>query len=133
MKISAIPRKILQKYGVKAMYLFGSQAFGKTHRKSDTDIAVRFSRAVSLKDLLKFSHILSPYFQTEVDIVDLENATLPLQFRIFRERRLLYAEDPRQEATARAAALTKYFDYKYYYDRFTNFEIERIVHYGLVL
>lgn len=132
MQIPKIPVRLLQKYKVKALYLFGSQAQGKTHGKSDTDIAVRFAHKISLKDMLSLSHELSPYFSAEVDIVDLHDAPLPLQFRIFRERKILYAQNPMEEATRRSLALTMYFDYKYYYDRFTKFEIDRIVHHGLV-
>ena len=131
MKLPKIPPKLYKKYKVQALYLFGSQAKGKTHAQSDTDLAVRFRHNPTLKEMLKLSNELAPYFSSEIDLVDLADASLPLQYRIFRERRLLYAENPMHESTRRALTLTLYYDYKYYYDRFSKFETDRIAKYGL--
>lgn len=122
---------IFQKYCVVSAYLFGSQASGKTHKKSDTDIAVRFRKELSLKKTLQFANELTLFFKNECDVVDLDAAPLPLQFRIFRERKLLYAKNPKKEILEQAKAMCLYFDYKYYYDRFMKTEMNRIAIQGL--
>jgi len=123
--------KIFKKYGITAAYLFGSQASGKTHAKSDVDIAVRFSKKLTLKKTLLLANELSTIFKKEIDIVDLDNAPLSLQFRIFKARKLLYAKNPKEEASKRAKSACLYFDYKYYFDRFAKFEMKRILAQGL--
>lgn len=122
---------VLKKYGVTVAYLFGSQTTGKTHAKSDVDIAMRFSRSLPLKKILLLANELTPLFDSPVDIVDLDSAPLPLQFRVYRARSLLYSKNPKEEVLKKSKALCLYHDYKYYYDRFVNFEIERMAKKGL--
>src|SRR3989338_7178859 len=95
----------LKKYAVTAAYLFGSQASGKTHSKSDTDIAVRFGKDLSLQKKLELIAKLSKIFQNEVDLLDLEISPLPVQFRVYQARKLLYAQNPKQEVLLQAKAL----------------------------
>ena len=99
--------------------------------KSDVDIAVRFSKKLQLKELLLLGNELTALFGSPVDIVDLDSASLPLQFRVFRARTLLYAENPKEEVMKKAKALSLYHDYKYYYDRFHQSEMKRILAEGL--
>ena len=75
---------------------------------------------------------LTSFFGAEADILDLDSAPLPLQFRVFQARKLLYAKNPKEEILKQSKALTLYFDYKYYYDRFVKFETNRILHHGLI-
>lgn len=123
--------KIFRKYHVEAAYLFGSQANKKTHAGSDTDIAVRFSKDISLRQTLDFINEISPFFPSRVDLADLGKAPLPLRYRVYAARHLLFARDPRKEVLERAKAVSLYHDYKYYYDRFARFELERIAVHGL--
>lgn len=123
--------KIFKKYGIIAAYLFGSHARGTKHAGSDTDIAVRFSRDLPLKKTLLLINELTPLFSGRIDLLNLASAPLPLQFRVYKERKLLYALNPKQEVLKRANALSLYHDYKYYFDRFTRFEVKRILAEGL--
>lgn len=125
-------KTILQKYGVTAAYLFGSHAHGRTHKKSDIDIAVRFQKKnATFKKILHLSNELSKLFSGPVDLVPLDSAPLPLQFRIFAGRELLYAKKPKEEILKQAKSLSLYHDFKYYYDRFTKTAIERMIQKGL--
>ncbi|MBI4994539.1 nucleotidyltransferase domain-containing protein [Candidatus Peregrinibacteria bacterium] len=123
---------VFKKYGIEAVYLFGSRANGKIHKKSDIDIAVRFSKKLSLQKLLMLANELTSSLGAEADILDLDSAPLPLQFRVFQARKLLYAKNPKEEILKQAKAITLYFDYKYYYDRFVKFETDRILQHGLI-
>ncbi len=82
--------------------------------------------------MLMLANELTSFFSAEADILDLDLAPLPLQFRVFQARKLLYARYPKEEVLKQAKAVTLYFDYKYYYDRFTKFETDRILQHGLV-
>lgn len=124
--------KILKKYGIKAAYLFGSQADGKTHANSDIDIAVRFSKKLPLKQFLLLENDLTRLLGKPADVVNLDEAPLPLQFRVFRARALLYAKNPKEEVLLRAQSLSIYHDYQYGYRRFQAFEMNRILKNGLV-
>lgn len=123
--------RLFLKYHITAAYLFGSQVNGNSHAKSDLDIAVRFSKELSLKQTLSLVNELSAIFHFEIDLLDLDSAPLPLQFRVYQSRKLLFAKNIKEELSARNKALTLYYDNKYYYDRFTNFEINRILTHGL--
>lgn len=131
MKSSPQLIKIFKKYGVTAAYLFGSQARGKTHAKSDVDIAVRYKKSPKLSEILALTHALSTYYKKPADVADLGAASLQLQFRVYQARSLLYAKNPREEAFRRFRALSFYYDNKYYFDRFTQFEINRLAAKGL--
>lgn len=135
MQLTAIAQKklagICKKYFIESVYLFGSQTTGQTHKNSDTDMAVRFSTQLPLKKFLKLIHDLSPIFSTDIDIVDLDRAPLSIQYRIYKARNLLYAKNYKREYLKQAKSLTLYYDYQYYYDRFTRLETKKLAQYGL--
>ncbi len=123
--------KLFAKYNIGAAYLFGSQINGNTHAKSDLDIAVRFDKKPTLKQTLALIGDLTSHFKFEIDLLDLDLAPLPLQFRVYQSRKLIFAKNMKYELALRNKALTLYYDYKYYHDRFTDFEIDRILTHGL--
>ena len=131
MKSSQQLRKIFKKYDVSAAYLFGSHVGGKTHAKSDVDIAVRYASQPNFSKMLAFANELSIFYKKSADVVNLNTATLQLQFRVYKASAILYAKNPKAEALARAKATSLYHDYRYYFDRFTSFEINRLATKGL--
>lgn len=66
---------------VRVAVLFGSEARGTAEPGSDVDIAVD----VSGTDLLDLAATLSLALDREVDVVDLDDATIPLLERLIRE------------------------------------------------
>lgn len=66
---------------VRVAVLFGSEARGTAEPGSDVDIAVDVSGA----DLLDLAATLSLALDREVDVVDLDDATIPLLERLIRE------------------------------------------------
>ena len=123
---------ILGKYPVSAAYVFGSQANGQTHAQSDVDVALRYKKSLSLNKTLLLANEITSIFELPADLLDLSASPLPLQFRVYQAGVLVYAENKAQEAMARFTALSLYYDYKYYFDRFIKFETDRILQHGLI-
>jgi predicted nucleotidyltransferase len=71
-------------------FLFGSWARGDARPDSDVDVAVRFepgrSRVQRFDELLRLGGELETALQREVDVVDLDEASLRLAGRILSER-----------------------------------------------
>jgi predicted nucleotidyltransferase len=105
---------------VLAVFLFGSQADGTATPRSDIDLAVLFDREIDFKEELAFEVKVSLLLRThDVDVVNLNRASLPLRFRAiagillyerdfvraadFIEQTLIEQRDfaPRQEAILR--------------------------------
>lgn len=124
-------QKIFEAFSVKTAYLFGSQVTGKTHAESDVDIAVRFRKKITLKKRLELDMALTKFFKKSADVIDLDAADLRLQFRIYKARSLLYSENRKEEVITQAKAMNMYHDYKYYYDRYQQQEMRRILVQGL--
>lgn len=125
-------KTILEKYPVSAAYIFGSQTNGQTHAKSDMDIALRYEKSLPLNKTLLLANEITSLFEIPADLLDLSKAPLPLQFRVYQAGVLVYAEDKAKEAMERFTALSLYYDYKYYFDRFVKFETDRILQHGLI-
>ncbi|MGH3845240.1 MAG: type VII toxin-antitoxin system MntA family adenylyltransferase antitoxin [Pseudonocardiaceae bacterium] len=82
---------------VSFAYLFGSRATGGSRADSDADIAVLPVRGLSAEqraDLRnRVAQIVEPAARTEVDVVLLDEAPLPLRGRIVSQPQVLYSAD----------------------------------------
>jgi predicted nucleotidyltransferase len=78
-------------------YLFGSRATGGARADSDADIAVLPVRGLSAEQRAalrnRVAEIVEPAARTEVDVVLLDEAPLPLRGRILSQRQVLYSAD----------------------------------------
>ena len=78
-------------------YLFGSRATGGAREDSDTDVAVLPARGLSAGQRAtlrnRVAEIVEPAARTEVDVVLLDEAPLPLRGRILSRRQVLYSAD----------------------------------------
>lgn len=99
-------RTVLREHDVRVGILFGSQATGETHARSDIDIAVEFDDVRPgdsdyNETFLKLSADLSEALGTDdVDLVDLRTAPPELVASVF-DRGVLLAGDPDDAATLR--------------------------------
>lgn len=92
-KIKEKTKEIAQKYGLFFVALFGSQATGRTHQKSDIDIAVIRKQPISFDERLKIIGEFSDAFKREdVEVVDLASASPTLMYAVVRDGKLLYEE-----------------------------------------
>ncbi len=94
MNIEAIKTKIAkiaEKYGLDFVVLFGSQATGRTHPKSDVDIGViSHSKFDILPLMTDMDKILG---RDDVTVVDLSRASPTLMRAIVAEGKLLYERE----------------------------------------
>src|SRR3989344_8248195 len=83
---------IAERYGLNFIVLFGSQAIGRTHPRSDIDLAVASKSPIdSVKLWSEFSRLLR---RDDIEIVDLSRASPTLWQAVSRDGRLLYEKTP---------------------------------------
>ena len=58
-----------ERYGVRALWLFGSYLRGEQRKGSDLDILVEFDRVPSLFEFIRLERYLSELLATKVDLV----------------------------------------------------------------
>ena len=79
-------------------YLYGSQATGQTHAKSDIDIALGFVAGTTdhvgrrVEAIKAINHVL-PVDTTLLDVQDFDALPLAVRFRAVRDGRLIYCAD----------------------------------------
>lgn len=104
---------------VDVVYLFGSQATGKTNKLSDIDIGVLFKENLSDStcfDLrVKMTADLSGISKTDqVDVVDLEKAPIALRYSAISPKKEILTVNNNRRAVFEAETNSYYFDYVYY-------------------
>jgi uncharacterized protein len=119
--------KIAKKYGLKLVLLFGSHASGKTHKKSDLDIAVLGNRAIDFKKQISLINELSGIFGKEIDLSVINIANPLLLFQISKSSLIIYG-DKRDYFKFKLNAFHRYNDYLYFIKK-----LEGTLHKKLVL
>ncbi len=106
---------------VLGVFLFGSQADGTATLRSDIDLGVLFDRDLTLDEELAFQvavcDALGAY--DDVDIVNLNRATLPFRFRAIAGK-LLYERDDVRVSDFIERVLIEYPDYEWFMVRFNE-------------
>jgi predicted nucleotidyltransferase len=118
---------------IKAVYLFGSSATGKTGKLSDIDIGVLLKRSPkdSRKMKLRLIATLVDIFRSNrIDLVILNDCTQLIGFEIISKGKLIYGKRA-DVAEFEALICTRYHDRKYYYDKYAEETINRIAEKGL--
>ena len=82
---------ICRKYGVRAVYLFGSYARGEANDKSDVDLYVELGKIRDLFMLSAFRLELVDALQMEVDLVTKTPENSEFQKELMRDEVVLYA------------------------------------------
>ena len=101
--------KIAEKYGLRLLILFCSQAGEKKHlhAESDFDVAYLGKKDLDLEEEAKLISDMMPVFQSEkVDLANLKKADPLLLKQIFEDHELLYSHNPND-----------YYRYKVYSER----------------
>jgi predicted nucleotidyltransferase len=106
-------------------YLFGSQAQGKAHPRSDVDLAVRVRGHPSLeeRDALRteWEEALSELLgRHDVEVVVLNGADLFLRYQVVKHGRVLFARDPAEVIADWNRTFKEYFDVKPLWDQYTQ-------------
>ncbi|MET1160271.1 MAG: HepT-like ribonuclease domain-containing protein [Thermoprotei archaeon] len=89
--------EVLSRIGVKFIVLFGSRARGLHRHDSDYDFAVYAGRKLRLEEIDLISRAISDKLGIpidKVDIIDLYSAPNELIYKVLRDGKLVYAENP---------------------------------------
>jgi len=94
--------------------LFGSAARGSSGPDSDVDVAVGLGEGQSLdhRAVGRLVADLEAAAERTVDLVLLNEAPIPVAYRIFREGRILCERDHRALVARKARAILEYLDFR---------------------
>lgn len=102
---------IAEKYHLSLALLFGSQATGKTHKQSDTDVAILSEKELGLREVSELTLVFMQGLKTkDVDVVDLKTAPPLLLKQVVVNGILLYESKPLVFSTFRVYALKRYME-----------------------
>ena len=91
-EIKAIAAPIAKRYGVAAMYLFGSYARGEATSRSDLDFRIERGKIRSLFELSALYNDLSESFSKDLDLLTSQNMDADFLAAIRSEEVLVYAQ-----------------------------------------
>lgn len=87
--------KIAEKYGLNLLVLFGSQATGKTHPKSDVDIGYTANGQLELNTRFEIGKDISRVLERDdIELVDLQRISPLMKKIVADEGVLLYEREP---------------------------------------
>lgn len=105
--------KLCKEFQLKFLVLFGSQASGKTHKKSDVDIGIYPENGVH--DLAELEQKLASIFHTShIDLVNLKEAGPLLQKEVALKGNILYEKEKASFSLFQMYAVSAYYDFQPY-------------------
>ncbi|MCL6581362.1 MAG: nucleotidyltransferase domain-containing protein [Firmicutes bacterium] len=110
---------VLLACGPTAIYVFGSRAEGDARPDSDLDLAVLLppGRRLTVMERLALVDRLQDLVGTEVDLVVVNEARLPLQFEIISRGRLVWEADREARTDAQDVIVRDYLDFRPFLER----------------
>lgn len=108
-EIAALARK----YDITLLALFGSQATGKTHARSDADFAFSAKRKLRPREIAQCAFDLGILVEfPRVELTDIHDAPPLLLKHIAMEGRAVYESDPRAFILFRIYAIKRFMEAK---------------------
>ena len=112
-KIKPDIEKLAHKYHLTLVVLFGSQARGKTHAKSDVDLAFSSETNLSPYDVAKMQLEFTQRLKLKnIELVDLHNASPLLLREVARQAIVLYEKDHSKFARLKIYAFKRFVEAK---------------------
>ena len=102
-----------------ACYIFGSQVKGVSKKNSDIDIAL-ILKEQEKSELDYHLEIARLFKDKEVDVKVLNGAPLFFQFKVFKDGKLIYCSDKREQVEYETQIMSEYFDFKPYLDYYNK-------------
>ena len=109
-QIDTIKDHLDGRFGLDALWLFGSEANDSAGPFSDIDLAGLFRNRPSALDLLDARGALGALLGRDVDLVDLDRVSPIVSMQVFRHGRLLVDANPRRRHQAVSGAASRYED-----------------------
>ena len=78
-------KKILKKYKVNKIGIFGSFATGRTKKKSDVDLLVEFEHMIDLFDFVHLNDEIQQILKSKVDLVTPDTIKPYIKLKIMKE------------------------------------------------
>lgn len=108
--------EIAARYDLMLVILFGSRAKGRARVDSDTDIAVKATRLLETRDILKLEADFDNIFRSS-EVIDLRSAPVLLLANISRDGLLLYEKERSIFTEFKIQAINQYLEYKPYLEK----------------
>ena len=109
--------KIAEKYQLKLVLLFGSQAIDKTHSESDIDIGYLPERPLDFEKEYHLNYEFTNVFQKDrLDTVDIAKAPPLLLYAIFQHPQVLFRKNELTFHAYQSYAFKKYVETKPLYE-----------------
>lgn len=129
---------VFKKYGVRIIYLFGSQVKGRKTPLSDIDIGIVFEDiSIKNKDPAKiFTELyeaIKVYLKIQdqkLDLVYLQEAPFSLQMDVIQNGKVLYSESEEFRTDYEEYVMRHYMDWKYEDDLY-NTEMTEAIYAGV--
>lgn len=119
--------KLVEKYRLDLVVLFGSQVRGKTHRESDIDIGVFADRLLGPMEVARLYTDLTQEAQMgNIEVVDLKNAPPLLLRNVARQSILLYEREPHLFARMKLYFIKLFFETRPLYEA-RQLRVERFI------
>ena len=123
---------------VAVVYLFGSQATGKIHPKSDYDFGVVFLENINKKDRfnkrLEYMGFLGKIVGNDnVEVIDLNQSPVFLQYSAIAPRNDINIKEDKDRIAFEHRTLSNYFDRFYYLRRHTTNSLATTAREGLAI
>lgn len=136
-------KQLAKQYNINTLYLFGSQATGKTHKNSDYDFAVQFQNNVNPKKYfdskIKILSQIERIIQNnkfnknkKIDIIILNSQTTPLslKFQAIKTGKKLYSKNDLLRSELEHKIISFYLDRKYYFKQRADIILKNIAKRG---
>ncbi len=112
-KVKERVAKLAEKYGLRLVLLFGSQAGGDIHKESDIDVAYLADKFLDFNQECYLNFEFTTIFrQDRVDTVDIKKANPLLMYMIFDHPKILFQADEMIFSNYQAYAFKKYVEAK---------------------
>jgi hypothetical protein len=110
--LETLQRAVEQRFGVDALWVFGSVARGTDHEGSDVDLAALFAEPPAAADLTALQEELAALAGRPVDLVDLGSASPILAMQVLGGGHLLVERSPSKRVAFVAGLPSRYEDLK---------------------
>lgn len=103
--------RLIEAYGIRLIYIFGSYAKGNNNEKSDIDIAVLLNNDYNPMDKLELIGELTSVLRREdIDLVILNSANPVLRHQVIKYGKLIYMENEDVKVDFEVKVLKEYMD-----------------------